>query len=104
MHSTRKSDKFDVELLHNIWSWVVAALLNLKLFQLLKTLLDQINDLKDLTLSFKHSEATRQNFDQIFGSLLLVLCQLVLLVNDVELFLQDELFHLDLQSGSRSRE
>ena len=74
MHSTRESDEFDVELLHNIWSWVVTALLDLKLLQLLKTLLDQINDLKNLILSFKHSETTRQNFDQIFGCLLLVLC------------------------------
>lgn len=63
-------------------------LLNLELLELLETTLDQVDNLKERCLGVEHSEAARKNFDQVLRGLLLVFCQLVLSIDDVELLFE----------------
>jgi len=52
-------------------------------------------------LGVEHLEAARQDFDQVLRGLFLVLRELVLRVDDVELFFEEQLLHLHLQGGPR---
>ena len=59
--------------------------------------MDQHENLGDLTLSFVHLLAASQQFDNIFCRLFLILSKLVLVVDDVELFLEQQFLHRILE-------